>query len=168
MNLLPNTCRMLGLAALVGLTLGPAAQAAVVVTANVTFNAATNLYRYAYSVQNTSAVDDVVLVSIPTMSVLGVSSIANPEGFSLTYDPSQMWVNLIEDSNIITPQTFAPGSTVAGFSYDSASAPGFVTYQAFDASGAEFSGETQSAVPEPSAALLCGLVAVPFMRRRRA
>jgi hypothetical protein len=165
----PKSIRhFLGLAACVCLTAIPSAHAAAVVSANVTFNVTTSLYNYSYSVQNTGLVDDLVLISIPTDSLLGVSNIMAAPGFTLNYDPSQKWINLIEDGSILTAQTLAPGTTVTPFSYSSASGPGTVTYVAFDASGTEFNGQTLSAVPEPTGSLLCGLAALPLLRRRRA
>lgn len=158
---------LLGMAAASLLTSG--AHAAAVVTGSAMFNTTTNDYTYSYSVMNSGPMDDLVLVSIPAFSPLGVSSIFAPSGFSLTYDMSQNWVNLIEDGSILTSETFAPGSTVSGFSFNSATAPGFVNFLAYDASGTEFTGSVVAPVPEPSGALLAVLAgAGATLRRRRA
>lgn len=145
----------------------PGARAAAVITGNATFNITTNDYTYIYSVMNTGTVEDLALVTIPVMSTLGISSVFAPTGFTLAYDPSQGWVNFIEDGSIITPETFAPGSTVGEFRFNSASMPGMVQYSAFDAAGTEFNGSVVAPVPEPSGALLTLLAGSTVLLRRR-
>ena len=152
-----------------GLAFAGSAHAAAVVTGNAMFNTATSDYTYSYSVMNSGLSDDLVIVSIPAFSPLGVTNINAPSGFSLTFDMVGGWINLIEDGSIITPETFAPSSTVGLFSFNSATAPGTVSFVAFDASGMEFSGSTMAPVPEastPLLTLLAGLAAT--LRRRRA
>lgn len=163
---LTGTVRLLVLCAAL-LTHNGASQAAVVLNGNAVFNVSTSNYTYTYSVTNTGATDELVIVSVPTFSVLGITNIFAPAGFSLTYDQVGGWVNFIEDGSIVTPQTFAPGSTVGNFSYNSSTAPGFVNFVAYDAIGTEFTGRTVSAVPEPAGALLCGLAAATTLTRRR-
>lgn len=154
------------------LSVGNQAGAAVTITESVTFNPGTNLFLYSYSVMNTGTGEDIALVTIPVDPASNIMGISAPGGFELTFDPSQGWVNFNEDSSIITEQTFAAGSTVTPFEFNSTFGPVTVTYSAFDAAGTEFTGTTRtpSSVPEPSAALLCGLVVgmpVLFSRRRR-
>ena len=83
------------------------AKAAAILTGSATFNTASNDYTYSYSVMNSGTVDDLVLISIPAFSPLGVTGVFAPSGFSLTYDMSQNWVNLMEDGSILTLETFA-------------------------------------------------------------
>lgn len=156
----------LGLA--LGGSLSGQTHAAAVITSAVTFNAGTSLYHYSYSVQNTG-LEDLALISIPADPASSVLGIMAPVGFDLTFDPSQGWLNLNEDNNIFTNQTFAVGSTVAPFQFDSPLAPGNVTFSAFDVTGTEFNGTAQAPVPEASTAMLSslvGLVAATCRRRQ--
>jgi hypothetical protein len=153
----------LGLAALTG-----SASAAAVLTGSAAFNTATSDYTYSYSVMNSGLTDELVLVSVPVFSPLGVSNVFAAPGFSLQYDGFQGWVNFIEDGSVITPQSFAPGSTVEPFRFNSASPPGMVNFVAYDASGAEFTGQVLSPVPEAASSALTILAgAVLTLRRRR-
>jgi hypothetical protein len=155
-------------AGLAGLMLSGAAQASVSITSSAIFNTATTDYTYSYSVQNLGALDDLVLVTFKAMfSPIGISEISSPIGFSLTADPSQMQINLIEDGSILTPDTFAAMTTVGPFSFRSPIAPGITPYSAFDANGDEFTGTLTAPVPEPSAMFLLGVVAVAGTHLRR-
>jgi hypothetical protein len=150
-----------------GLALTSHSQAAAVVAGNAVFNSATSDYTYSYSVMNSGLMDDLVIVSVPAFSPLGVTNINAPSGFSLTFDLIGGWVNLIEDGSILTPETFAPGSTVGLFSFNSVTAPGLVNFVAFDASGMEFTGSTMAPVPEASTPLLTLLAGLAASLRRR-
>jgi hypothetical protein len=154
---------LIAAAAIAGLS---SAQAAVSISSNVTFNSMSGLYHYTYGVTNSGALD-IVLVSVPASSAASVAGIFAPIGYSLTYDPSQGWINLTEDNDIFTDNTFAPSSTVTPFEFTSPLQPVVVTFSAFDAGGNEFSGAVQSPIPEPSAALLAGLAALGCITRRR-
>jgi hypothetical protein len=149
------------------LALAGSAPAAAVLTGSASFNISTNDYTYSYSVLNTGLTDELVLVSIPVFSPLGVTDRFAAPGFSLLYDSFQGWVNLIEDGNVVTPQSFAPGSTVGPFSFNSATAPGSVTFLAYDASGMEFTGSVAAPVPEATTALLTVLAGAGLTLRRR-
>lgn len=152
----------LGLAALQG-----HASAAVTLTGTSTFNVSTSDYTYTYSVTNTGT-EDLVIVTLPVFTPLGVNNIVSPTGFLLTFDPSQKVVNFIEDNNIGTPQTFSSGSTVGTFSFNTAVGPGGLTsFLAYDATGTEYSGLAIAPVPEPSSALFGGLAAALMITRRR-
>ena len=142
-------------------------RAAAVVTGNSTFNVPTNTYTYTYSVMNTGLTEDLAIVSVRAFSPLGVTNTSAPNGFSLAFDPSQGWANFIEDGSILTPETFAPRSTVETFSFDSTYGPGPASFLAYDAAGNEFTGQTVAPVPEPSGALLAGLAAAGTLIRRR-
>ncbi len=142
-------------------------RAAATITGNSTFNVPANTYTYTYSVMNTGLTEDLVIVSLRAFSPLGVSSISAPGGFSLTFDAIQGWANLIEDGSILTPETFAPGSTVGTFSFTSIYGPGPADFLAYDAGGNEFTGQTVAPVPEPTGALLTGMAAASVLIRRR-
>jgi len=163
----PRSLKTLLLAVCLGFASRGEVHAAVTITGNSTFNVSTNDYTYSYSVMNTGTTEDLALVTIPAFSPLGVTNVLAPTGFSLTFDPSQWVVNFIEDGSILTPQTFAPGSTVGLFSFRSAMLPGSVPFVAYDAAGTQFSGTTVSPIPEPSAALTAGLAATGLLLRRR-
>ena len=86
-------------------------------------------------------------------------------GFQTTYDTVSSRVNFIWDSDDFTPQTFAPNSTVSGFSFTSPVGPGQVQFTASDVNE-DFTGFTTAPVPEPSVMLL-GLTVLPALLRRR-
>jgi hypothetical protein len=155
-----------GLLLLAGAAAIPTTQAAVSITSNVTFNGMSGLYRYTYGVTNSGSLD-IVLVTVPASTAATVMGIFSPIGYSLTYDPSGGWINLSEDNDVFTDNTFAPASTVTPFTFDSPLAPVVVAFSAFDAGGNEFVGSVQSPIPEPSATLLAGLVAMGAITRRR-
>lgn len=108
------------------------------ITDSVSFDAASGLYTYSYSVKNlngakqniaTFVLDTTAIVSDPTspsgwsfeaLTMLGWSAISFPPGF--VDDGSG---NLPE-----SPDTIQPGQTLAGFSFKSPSAPGSVTFYA--------------------------------------
>jgi hypothetical protein len=152
----------------ISLGLAPVAHthAAAVLTSSAVYDAITSLYTYTYSVEN-NGLEDIVLVSIPTSTAANVMAITPPIGFSLTYDPSQAVLNLNEDNDILTAQTFAPATTTGPFGFKSPLAPIVVSYTAFDALGNEFTGNVQSPIPEPSAAMLAGIAAAGLCSRRR-
>jgi hypothetical protein len=142
-------------------------QAAVVLNANVLFNASTSLYNYSYSITNNEP-PDLILVTIPASNLSAVTDISPPTGFSLTYDRVGQVLSFFEDNDIFTEQTFAPGSTVTPFTFSSPLAPQSVAFTAFDVSGNEFSGTTVAPVPETSTTLLGGLaLSTSLLRRRR-
>lgn len=151
--------------------LGSAANvsAQVLVTPTVTFNG--SVYTYSYSVMNGSA-NTLAIISFGATpaSTFTVQNLSAPMGFLATYDSGNGFLSFLEDSSPATPQTFAPGSTVAPFTFTSTFAPGATTFQALDIFGNSFTGVTQAPVPEPGALALC-LLGVPafvvFFQRRR-
>lgn len=156
----------LALGLFLGLSSLATVQGAVNIINTVNFNAATNLYEYSYSIQNTGLLD-LILISIqaaPSANVMGISA---PAGFALTFDPSQGWLNFNEDNDIFTDQTFASGTTVSPFTFSSALAPGSADFSAFDVGGTEFTGTTLSPIPEPSVNLLAGLAVATCLAKRR-
>ena len=136
-------------------------------TGNATFNVGPNTYTYTYSVMNSGALDDLAIVSVPAFSPLGVTNSMAPAGFSLSYDAFGGWANFIEDGSVVTPQTFAPGSTVGPFSFTTTYRPGTVNFVAYDAAGTEYTGQTVAPIPEPATALLGGLTAAATLLRRQ-
>lgn len=143
------------------------ASAAVTLNGTATFNVGTSLYDYEYSVNNTEA-NDLVLVSVPALSGASILGLQAPAGFAITYDPSQGWVNLNEDNDILTNGTFAPNSTTGPFRFSSPVVPQLAGYQVFDSLGNEFSGSVLAPVPEPGTSLLTvGVGLLGFILRRR-
>lgn len=170
-----NSKRSLGALSSLGFMLAVAmaatTQAAVTITNSTTFDAGTGLYRYSYSVTNTGT-EDLILLTVPTVATADLLGISAPSGFSLVYDPFVMILDIREDNDIFTNNTFAAASTVAPFVFTSPLAPGLVTFTAFDVTGTEFTGTTFSpsvaAVPEPTASLLGAIsLGLALTRRRR-
>jgi P pilus assembly chaperone PapD len=143
------------------------AQAAVVITGTATLNA--GIYTYSYSVTNSGSTE-LTIIDIPIGESVTVSNESAPTGFTAISDgPPVNLVSFFPDSGFASG-TFAPGSTVEFFTYQSTSAPFMVTFNAQDVNGDVFSGQTISAVPEPSGLMLIAASAVPLLaaRRRRA
>ena len=154
------------------LPLGANAQAQQVdVPATVFFNGNMG-YTYNYSVMNSTTMD-LAIITVPADPNSGLSNLTAPIGFNISFDPGAGLVSFFEDNDPNTPGTFGPNSTISGFSFTSAYAPGSVTFEALDVSGNSFTGSTLSAtiVPEPTstAFLLSGLalLGVGVVRRRR-
>ena len=142
------------------------ATAAVTLTPTSTFNAGTNRFTYTYSVMNSGTPDPLIQVTFPVSPAAALMGITAPAGFKITYDTVGARVNFLEDDSVFTTQSFAPNSTVSGFSFNSPVGPGSVQYVASD-EFTDFTGTTTAPVPEPSV-LVLGLAAIPaFLRRRR-
>ena len=141
------------------------AAAAVTLTGTSIFNAGTSRFTYNYSVMNTASTEEIIQVTFPVSPTAALLGLTAPTGFTLTYDTIGARVNFVMDANDFTPQTFAPNSTVSGFSFTSTVAPGVVQFTASDVNQ-DFTGFTSAPVPEPSVMLL-GLAAVPALLRRR-
>lgn len=144
--------------------------AQVSVTPTITFSMTTGLFTYSYSVTNGST-NTLAIISFgaqPTGTIT-VQNLSAPTGFLATYDSGNGFISFLEDNNPGTPQTFAPGSTIAPFVFNSPFAPGNTTFQALDVNGNTFTGITQAPIPEPGTLALCAL-ALPFgfyLHRRR-
>ncbi len=143
------------------------ARAAAVITGSAVYSTTTSQYTYSYSVTNTGITDDLALITLQVNTAAAILGISAPVGFTLTFDPSQGWVNFMEDGSILTPQTFAPGSTVGTFTFTSPIAPAASPFLAYDASGTEFSGFAAAPVPEPATGLFAALAAAGLITRRR-
>jgi PEP-CTERM motif len=153
-------CLLLGVASVV------TSQAAVTINSSFNLDSGTNLYTYSYSVENTG-LTDLALISIPANSSANIAGVLAPTGFSLVFDSFQGSINLLEDSDLFTDQSFASGSIVSPFQFTSALAPATVTFTAFDVEGNEFTGSAVAPIPEPSSLLLVGLALLPVSARRR-
>lgn len=144
------------------------ASAAVTVTGLTSFDAATSRFTYNYSVSNTGTDEEIIKVTFPVSTSANLLGITAPTGFKLTYDTVLSLVNFVWGDDPFIMPTFAPNSTVSGFSFTSPDAPGPVTFTA-DAFSGEFNGTTVSptAVPEPGALMLGLLAPLALFRRRR-
>lgn len=182
-----HSARLLGLAGALCALFSPGlARAQVTITSNVTSSGP--LFTYNFSVTNNAAADptglglnDVAVVTF-TGAVNG-SSILNetaPAGFLITVgrvpgSPDDGLVSFLEDLNPGGP-TFAPGTTISGFSFQSLLGPGTTNFEALNASGNTFTGPMTSAVgaaavPEPGAWLTLSMGAlgagILIARRKR-
>lgn len=175
--------RLLGLAgALCTLALPIAARAQSTVnpiTVNPTVSALNGgLYHYNYTVTNGSVFDLslVTISTIPTTFSQGaaVQNLVAPAGFTATFDPGLGLLDFAENT-----QPFTAGTTVSGFAFDSAYAPGASTFEALALPGGgsvTFDGTTLAPAPVPEAGtatglglgLLPGLIVLGLRRRRSA
>ncbi len=126
--------------------------AQVSVTPTVTFNATLSLFSYSYAVANSGTMD-LAIVTLPVNPSSALTSLSAPTGFGITFDPGLGLVSFFEDNISATPQTFAPGSTVGLFAYNSRFAPGPVTFSALNIAANEFTGPTLAAVARPAQAV---------------
>jgi hypothetical protein len=147
---------------------GVAARAQVSVSPTLGFDG--TLYSYSYSVANPTALD-LALVSVGVLSQPNaVLNPTAPAGFLISFDPGVGLVSFLEDLDPATPQTFAAGTTVSGFTFQSPFSPSLSRFEALDLAGNTFTGPTlgPNAIPEPST-LLLGLAVLPglfFLPRR--
>lgn len=148
-------------------SLPAAAPAAVTVTGLSTFDPGSSRYTYNYSVTNMDSVDELIQVTFPVSASAALLGITAPAGFKLTYDTIGARVNFVWDDDDLTMQTFAPESTVSGFSFTSPDGPGLTPFIASDISQ-DYTGFTSAPVPEPSVLMLALLAPLALLRRRRA
>lgn len=126
-----------------------ATRAQVSVTPTVVAGVA--LFDYDYSVANLTAFD----LAIVTIDVLSrpdaILNATAPAGFLISFDPGVGQLSFLEDADPFTPETFAAGTTVSGFSFQSPFGPSPTSFTALDATGGSSIGATlaPSAVPEP-------------------
>lgn len=127
-------------------------------------------FNYSYSVMD-GAPFTLAIVNVPASKTSALFNLTAPAGFGISFDPGVGIVSFFEDNDQNTPQTFASGSTVNGFSFSSAVAPAVVTFDSLDENGNSYTGTTTSAAaPEPatfvSLGLGFGLAAFAAVRRR--
>lgn len=159
------------LAAIAAFGLGGASQAAVTVNGGSSLSGGT--YTYTYSVTNSlldgngDPSNELLFVDVPFGAGVVVFNLTAPVGFQI-FDSGLNSVTFAPD-NSFTPGTFAPGSTNGDFSFQSTAVPSSVTFSATDAFGDTLTGQTISAVPEPSGLMLLAASALPLIaiRRRR-
>jgi hypothetical protein len=134
-----------------------------------------SLFRYEYSVTNASDFE-LLLVDVQTLALPdAVKNTIAPAGFQISFDSGLGLVSFLPDADPDTPGTFAPGSTISGFQFDSPYAPDRAAFEAlaFDDVNAQlvtFNGSTlgPTAVPEPGAIAWClaGGAGLFLLRRR--
>ncbi len=177
--------RLLGLAGALcalGLPISAHAQSTVnPITVNPTVSALNGgLYHYNYTVTNGS-VFDLSLVTISTIATTfsqgaAVQNLVAPTGFTATFDSGLGLLDFAENT-----QPFTAGTTVSGFAFDSAYAPGASTFEALalpEGGSVTFDGTTLAPAPVPEAGtatglglglgLLLGLIGLGLRRRRSA
>lgn len=162
------------------------ARAQVSLASAVTFNAGLSLFTYTYSVTNnlpvvvgdptanTLALVDLSVPALPGAVLLNPATF--PTGFQIVFDSDLGLVSFLEDlENDLapTPQTFAPQTTVRGFTFNSRFGPGNTSFTALVLpAGNTISGSTQGpggVIPEPGTLTLLGIALSPglFAARRR-
>ncbi|MES2466646.1 MAG: hypothetical protein V4675_05045 [Verrucomicrobiota bacterium] len=144
-----------------------AAPAAVTVTGLSSFDSGSGRYTYNYSVTNADSAEELIQVTFPVSASAALLGLTAPAGFKLTYDTIGARVNFVWDDDDFTMQTFAPDSTVSGFSFTSPVGPGLTPFIASDISQ-DYTGFTAAPVPEPSVLMLGLLAPLALLRRRRA
>jgi len=136
-------------------------RAQVVVTATVTFDVTLSIFSYSYAVTNNGSLDLAIVTFAGLPANPGtVMNLSAPTGFGATYDSGLGLISFFEDADPATPQTFAPGSTTAPFTFTSFSGPGAAQFEALDANGNSFTGPTVAPIPEPSTVSIFALSAL--------
>ncbi len=140
-----------------------AARAQITVTPTITNNGTT--FTYSYSVFNGSGVD-LSLIQFQTIKQQNaLTNLQAPLGFDINFDPGNGFVTFFEDNDPNTTQSFAPNSTIAPFTFDSAFGPAETAFSGLDDNGGGFAGTTMApsvmAVPEPGTLPLLGLTLAP-------
>jgi len=143
------------------------AQGTVSVTPTVTNNG--TLFLYSYSVTNATS-NELAIVSFASLVGSDVTNTAAPTGFFTSYDSGNGLISFAPDQS--GTGTFAPNSTVSGFTFNSPFAATPVQFSALDTSGNTITGTTLAPAPEPGAlvtltagAFVLGLCAVRARRR---
>lgn len=168
---MPKTNRSLFGVILLALAAGGiTAHSQVTLTPAVTPNVGGGSFTYSYSVIN-AAPFTLAIVDVPASSSSALFNLTAPTGFGISFDPGVGIVSFFEDNNPATPQTFAAGSTVGGFSFSSVAGPASVTFDSLDVNGNTYTGPTTSAgAPEPATVVALvvgfGLAAGAAVRRR--
>ena len=151
--------------ACLGSILGCRAQAQLDLNTNIDFNAGTGIYTYSYGVLNKGPTFDLAIVNLNIATTSNLMNHSAPTGFGISYDSGLGIVSFYEDADPATPQTFAPGSTTAPFTFTSAFGPVPIGFDALDAGGNAFTGLGLSAAPDSSAvsnALVTGILSGNF------
>jgi hypothetical protein len=112
-----------------------------------------------------------VTISVPAQ-VNAVTNLSAPNGFQMVFDSDFGTLDLLEDADIFTQPTFAPGSTVGIFQLQSELDLNGAAFTALDVQGNPFTGTISLnplAAPEPGtlALALISLPALGYAIRRR-
>lgn len=130
---------------------GQAARAQVTVTGF--FTPGPN-FTYQLFVNNGSP-ETLALVTVDVPAIAGAATdLVPPAGFLMLFDPGFGTVDLLEDADIGTPQSFAPGTQQGAFRFRSPFDLTTTTFSGLDIQGNPFSGTvslTAAAAPEPGA-----------------
>lgn len=136
----------------------PRAVQAEPVSVNPTVTMSGGGFRYNYAIVNASPFAlSVVTLSVPS-SALAIQNLSVPNGFNANFDSRLGLLDFVENT-----RSFAAGTTVSGFQFDSPSGPSLSSFTAvaLNASGGvvEFAGQTLAPravapVPEPSTFVL--------------
>ena len=148
-----------------GSILGSAACAQVDLNTHIDFNPGTGIYTYSYGVLNKGPVFDLAIVNLNVATNSNLMNLSAPPGFSSIFDPGVGIASFFEDADPGTPQTFAPNSTTAPFTFTSDLAPVPIGFDALDAGGNPFTGFALSAAPGASAvndAVISGILSGNF------
>ena len=148
-----------------GSILGSAAHAQVDLNTNINFNPGTGIYTYSYGVLNKGPTFDLAIVNLNVATNSNLLNLSAPTGFNISFDPGVGVVSFLEDANLGTPQTFAPNSKTAPFTFTSTLAPVPIGFDALDAGANAFTGSALSAAPDSSAAsnaLVTGILSGNF------
>ncbi len=172
--MLPRPRRLAGPLALAGalgiLLSAGAARAQVFVSSAATFTG--SAYHYSYTVTNTSA-DDLFVINLNGLPLVpgALSNFSAPAGYEIQspYDSS------VGIESFLADDSFAPGSVISGFSFDSTYAPSAVVFDTVGSGTTIYTGTTLgpagAPVPEASTLISLGIglsvLAVVAVRRRR-
>jgi MYXO-CTERM domain-containing protein len=159
---------LLALLGLIATVSAPAAQAQVSVTGNF-FSIGGGLFQYQANVTNNSP----FTLDLVDLDIAGVlAPLTAPTGFINTYDGGLNLLTFAEDADLLTPQTFAPGTTVGFFTFRANAAFTSVPFTALDRPNGNFTPGTanftaSAAAPEPGALAFLALGLTGFAARRR-
>ncbi len=147
------------------------AQLQVVVLPTATFTGSS--FHYSYSITNFTA-DDLYVVNLNGLPLVpgALSNFSAPTGYEIT-NPYDSGVGI---ESFLADASFAPGTTVSGFSFDSIFAPSTVAFDTVSSGTATYTGTTlgPAGAPVPEASTLVSLgmglsvLAFAVVRRRRA
>ncbi len=168
----PQQIRLLVLAGalLCALVLPSAAQAEPIMLNSTVTTLSTGLFRYVYSVANTSTFD----YSAISINVIdepnAVQNLFRPTGFRAFFDPGLGQVDFVENR-----RNFTAGSIISGFGFDSPYAPNLSVFTAlrldsnFNPVTVQGTVLAPAAVPEPTTMIMLGtgLAGIAAKARRR-
>ena len=147
------------------------AQLQVVVLPTATFTGSS--FHYSYPGTNFTA-DDIYVVNLNGLPLVpgALSNFSAPAGYEIT-NPYDSGVGI---ESFLADDSFAPGTTVSGFSFDSIFAPSTVAFDTVSSGTAVYTGTTlgPAGAPVPEASTLVSLgiglsaLALIAVRRRRA